>query len=78
MAESKSHANSMCTLFEQSLTLIAQTYNEVTYQRRVAVISSLLQDSKRAKSMLKENPVDKDSDQLFGDKFEQFVNKNVT
>lgn len=67
--QGQAHVNNMCTLFEQSMTLLAQTYSEILYQQILVVLASFLQDSKRAMKFHKEQSVD----EYFGDQFWEFV-----
>lgn len=44
----------ICVIFEQSVTMIGQAANALSYQRRVNALSILFQDNKKAKNILKE------------------------
>jgi len=78
MLQQKKHIHNILLLFEYSLSLVAQTSNELLYQRRVNILSSFFQNGKKAKEHLKSNAiVNKDLSHLFGEEFEEFVTKNV-
>jgi len=67
------------TLFEQTVTTIAQVMNSVSYQRRTNALSALYNDAKKAKNTLHEQKelVECDESNLFGETFKEFLKDHV-
>ena len=64
----------IATLFEQSILLIGQAFNAVTYYRRLNILDTLIDNSIRVKEILKERSLDledMENPYLFGEKFEE-------
>lgn len=64
------------TSLEQSILLLGQAFNAVTYQRRCNVLSVLMNDHKKTKSTIKEHAQlfeATDNEELFGKKFRKHV-----
>ena len=67
------------TLFEQTITMIGQVCNTLSYHRRLNVLGAMFQDSKKAKEILREQrpALEEDSPLLFGPIFEEFVSRHL-
>ena len=64
------------TGLEQSILLVGQSFNAVTYQRRCNVLSVLMKDHRKTKSTIKEQAKlfeVSDNEELFGKKFRKHV-----
>ena len=64
----------IATLFEQSILLIGQAFNAITYYRRLNILNTLTDNSIKVKKILKERSLDLDDVEnpyLFGEKFEE-------
>ena len=64
----------IATLLEQSILLIDQTFNSITYHRRVNILNVLIGNSIKVKEILKERSLDLDDMEnpyLFGEQFEE-------
>ena len=62
----------IATLFEQSILLLGQAFNAITYRRRLNILNTLIDNSIKVKEVLKERSLDLDdmeSPYLFGEKF---------
>ena len=71
--------DSTLNLFEQSVSLLAQACNSITYYRRLNILSALLQDSKKVKDILleKTNNLNLDEKSLIRNKFKEYIIKTV-
>ena len=68
----------IASLFEQTILLVGQAFNSVTYQRRINVLNTLRDNSVKVKEILKEAMLNldaTDNDYLFGEKFEEQLSK---
>ena len=68
-------------VFEQTILLIGQAFNSLAYQRRLNILSTLIDNNTRVKEILKEQTLEIDSidnTYLFGDKFEERLSKVST
>ena len=66
----------IATLFEQSILLISQAFNAITYHRRLNILNTLIDNSIKVKEILKERSLDLDDMEnpyLFGEKFEKLI-----
>ena len=66
----------IATLFEQSILLISQAFNAMTYHRRLNILNTLIDNSIKVKEILKERSLDLDDMEnpyLFGEKFEKLI-----
>ena len=66
----------IATLFEQSILLISQAFNAITYHRRLNILNILIDNSIKVKEILKERSLDLDDMEnpyLFGEKFEKLI-----
>ena len=62
----------IATLFEQSILLLGQAFNAITYHRRLNNLNTLMYNSIKVQEVLKERSLDLDdmeSPYLFGEKF---------
>ena len=50
----------IATFFEQSILLIGQTFNGITYHRRLNILNTLIDNSIKVKEILKERSLDLD------------------
>ena len=50
----------IATLLEQSILLIGQAFNAITYGRRLIIFNTLIDNSIRVKKILKESSLDMD------------------
>ena len=50
----------IATLFEQSILLISQVFNPITYHRRLNILNTLIDNSIKVKEILKEPNLDLD------------------
>ena len=48
----------IATLFEQSILLISQVFNAITYHRRLNILNTLIDNSIKVKGILKEPSLD--------------------
>ena len=70
-----------CRLFDQGIILLAQTFNNISYQRRLNLLSKLISSQTAVKEILKtqsetlDNPV---NPALFGPSFDETLAKDVT
>ena len=64
---------------EQAVTMIGQSFNAVSYQRRLNVLSTVMKEGKKAKQTLKEKAdlLQKEDVDLFGDRFRTHISKTV-
>lgn len=67
----------MSSIFQQTVALVGQASNRVSYYRRLNVVENITGDSKRAKELLGEHEdvFNEASTHLFGDKFEELICK---
>ena len=66
----------IATLFEQSILLISQAFNAITYHRRLNILNILIDNSIKVNEILKERSLDLDDMEnpyLFGEKFEKLI-----
>ena len=66
-------------LFEQSITLIAQSFHRTTYQRRWNILSTLIEGNTKVTDLLKDHADllnDNENGLLFGEKFEEILLKS--
>ena len=66
----------MATLFEQSILLIGQAFNAITYHRRLNILNTIIDNSIKVKEILKERSVDLDDMEnpyLFREKSEKLI-----
>ena len=66
----------MATLFEQSILLIGQAFNAITYHRRLNILNTIIDNSIKLKEILKERSLDLDDMEnpyLFGEKSEKLI-----
>ena len=64
----------IATLFEQSILLKVQAFNAITYQRRLNILNTLIDNRIKTKEILKERILDlndMENPYLFGEKFEE-------
>ena len=72
--EASSGHMEIATLFEQSILLIGQAFNAITYHRPLNILNTLMDNSIKVKGILKERSLDLDDVEnpyLFGEKFEK-------
>ena len=66
----------IATLFEQSILLIGQAFNAITYHRRLNILNTIIDNSIKVKEILKERSLDLDDMEnpyLFGEKSEKLI-----
>lgn len=61
-------------LFDQAVLLVGHVYNSIGYQRKLNILSVLIENGTKVKEMLKEESLnldDEDNEYVFGDRLKE-------
>ena len=76
--ESVTQFQTVANLFEQSIALVAHACHRSAHQRRVNILSTLIENNAKVTDLLKSNADSfNDPNVLFGEKFEEVLQKSV-